>query len=99
MPTFLRGRGVSLASCAVLVALCCGAVVRAHEIGTTRVSVVFSEGRTYDIEIVTDAVALAEKIEASAGRTAPVDTRPDRLRSLLAGSDKQFRKRVTIAFD
>ena len=60
---------------------------------------VFREGRTYDIEIVTDAAALVEKLEASAGRPATVDTRPDRLRSLLAGFDEQFRKRVTIAFD
>ena len=48
-------------------ALACGALVHAHEIGTTRVSVLFHEGRGYDIEIVTDAAALVEKLEAVAG--------------------------------
>ena len=37
------------------------------EIGTTRVSVLFQEGRTYDIEIVTDAAALVEKLKACRG--------------------------------
>src|SRR5215213_8156546 len=54
--------------CAAIVALPGETMVRAHEIGTTRVSVVFHEGRTYDVEIVTDAAALAEKLDASAGQ-------------------------------
>lgn len=87
------------ALCAVVVALFCGAAVRAHEIGTTRVSVLFQEGRTYDVEIVTDAAALVEKLEASAGWSSPADTRPARLQSLLAGFDEKFRQRVKIAFD
>ena len=33
------------------------AAAHAHEIGTSRVAVVFHEGHTYDIEIVTDATA------------------------------------------
>jgi len=94
-----RFRFVGPAVCAATVAVWCGAVVRAHEIGTTRVSVLFRAGHTYDIEIVTDAAALVDKLAAFAGRPAMVDTRPDRLRSLLAGFDEQFRKRVTIAFD
>jgi hydrogenase/urease accessory protein HupE len=99
MPSVLRRRRfVVLAVCVVMIAIWCG-TVRAHEIGTTRVSVVFSEGRTYDIEIVTDAASLVEKLEASAGRPAAVETRPDHLRSLLVASDEQFRKRVAIAFD
>ena len=83
---------------AVVVSLLCGAAVRAHEIGTTRVSVLFQAGRTYDVEIVTDAVALAEKLEASAG-SSPADTRPDRLQSLLISFDEAFRQRVKMAFD
>ena len=55
------------ALCAAVFVLLCSEAVRAHEIGTTRVSVLFDEGRTYDIEIVTDAAALVEKLEASAG--------------------------------
>jgi hydrogenase/urease accessory protein HupE len=35
---------------------------QAHEIGTTRVSAVFHHQRTYEIEVVTDATALDEKL-------------------------------------
>ena len=90
---------VGPALCAVVVALLCGAGVRAHEIGTTRVSVLFQEGRTYDVEIVTDAAALVEKLEASAGGSSPADTRPARLQALLTSFDEKFRQRVKLAFD
>ena len=90
---------VGPALCAVVVALLDGAAVRAHEIGTTRVSVLFQEGRTYDVEIVTDAAALVEKLEASAGGSSPADTRPARLQSLLTSFDEKFRQRVKIVFD
>src|SRR6266849_4851524 len=83
---------------AAVVVLVCGAAVRAHEIGTTRVSVLFQEGRTYDVEIVTDAAALVEKLEASAGSSSPADSRPARLQSLLTSFDETFRQRVKIAF-
>src|SRR2546422_1900047 len=81
------------------VAFLCGASVRAHEIGTTRVSVLFQDGRTYDVEIVTDAAALVEKLEVSTGGSLPTDIGPARLQSLLTGLDETFRKRVKIAFD
>jgi hydrogenase/urease accessory protein HupE len=84
---------------ALVVALSCGAAVRAHEIGTTRVSVLFQEGRRYHVDIVTDAASLVEKLEASAGRSLPADTSPARLQSLLPGFDERFRQRVKIAFD
>jgi hydrogenase/urease accessory protein HupE len=84
---------------AAVVALLCGAAVRAHEIGTTRVSVIFQEGGTYDVEIVTDAAALVEKLEASSGLPSSADTRPARLQSLLTSFDERFRLRVKIAFD
>jgi hydrogenase/urease accessory protein HupE len=44
--------------------------VRAHEIGTTRVTASFHEGRTYEIEVVTDAVSLAEKLAMAGGDAA-----------------------------
>src|SRR5207244_4635833 len=81
------------------VVLLCGATLRAHEIGTTHVSVFFRDGRTYDVEIVTDAAALVEKLEASTGSSTPDGTQPARLQSLLAGFDEQFRQRVKIGFD
>ena len=79
--------------------LVCGVALHAHEIGTTRVSVLFQEGRTYDIEIVTDATALAEKLEASVGATLPADAHAPALQSLIIGFDDRFRGRVKVAFD
>ena len=85
-----------LASCAMM--LLCIASAGAHEIGTTRVSVVFQPDRRYDIEIVTDAVSLAEKLAASAG--SPVaEISAERLQPVLASSAESFRRRVKIAFD
>jgi hydrogenase/urease accessory protein HupE len=84
---------------AAVLALCCGATLDGHEIGTTRVSVLFQADRTYDVEIVTDAASLVEKLEASAGGTSPADTRPAYLQALLRGFDEQFRQRVTLSFD
>jgi hypothetical protein len=103
------------------VGLCVAAVItvfiaapQAHEIGTTRVSVLFSQDtRTYQIEIVTDATALVEKLEAAAGPSAlgPVEgpalsrvegsssADPRRLESMSTTFDEIFRRRVRIAFD
>lgn len=58
-------RLVRAAACVAVLA--CGTVAQAHEIGTTRVSAIFHDDRRYEIEIVTDAAALVEKIEAVAG--------------------------------
>jgi hydrogenase/urease accessory protein HupE len=79
----------------------CGATIRAHEIGTTRVSMLFEDGRTYTVEIVTDAGALVDKLDAATGRQprSADDSRPAALLSLLERSDEQFRQRVTLAFD
>src|SRR2546426_2902182 len=90
---------VGPALCAAVAALLYGPVVRAHEIGTTRVAVFFQEDRTYAIEIVTDAASLVEKLEASAGSLPPADTGPARLQSLLTSFDEKFRQRVKIVFD
>lgn len=80
-------------------ALFCSLVAQAHEIGTTRVSILLHESKTYDIEIVTDATALAEKLEAAAGDRLPSGIRADRLQSLLTSFDERFRQRVMVAFD
>ena len=84
------------AACAAL--LCCG-VVRAHEIGTSRVSVAFTEARAYDIEIVTDASALADKLEAATGGSAPSNLDPAGFKALLERFEPAFRQRVKIVFD
>ena len=53
------------------VIVCCTPVANAHEIGTTRVSVSFEHRESYDIEVVTDAMSLVEKLT---GQTPASDT-------------------------
>ena len=60
--------------CFGLLLLLGGVSANGHEIGTSRVAVQFGEGRTYQVDLVTDATALAEKLEASIGRTLPAST-------------------------
>src|SRR5215510_14765845 len=74
---------------AVLGALLFGAPLLAHEIGTTRVSVIFHQPRTYDVEIVTDAEALGEKLAVLSGGAPPT-------RGEFA---EVFLKRVHMTFD
>ena len=74
--------------------------VDAHEIGTTRVAVSFAPAGRYDIEIVTDAAALAEKLETVAGPPHPMGTTPAaQSDSQLAALDAVFRKRLRLEFD
>ena len=87
------------ALCAALIGVGGGTALHAHEIGTTRVSVLIRDGRSYDVEIVTDAAALVEKLEAMSGEDRRVDPRAAALQSQLTAFDEQFRRRVTIAFD
>lgn len=82
-----------------VVAILCSGTVRAHEIGTTHVSVVFQESGIYDVEVVTDATALAEKLDASSGLSLPPGIGPDRLLQVLTAFDDKFRRRVQLAFD
>lgn len=49
---------------ALFLAVFACAAARAHEIGTTRVTAAFHRDRTYEIEILTDRSALAEKLAA-----------------------------------
>ena len=92
-------RLVLAASGVVALVVLCGPVARAHEIGTTRVSVVFVADQTYRITIVTDAAALLEKLEASAGRPASPDRGRGQSEAALAALGETFRQRVTVAFD
>jgi hydrogenase/urease accessory protein HupE len=84
---------------AVVIVLLVSSAIRAHEIGTTRVSVVLHEGRTYDVEIVTDAATLFEKLAAVTGDSSPVNLGPSELQSLLTRFDETFRQRVKLRFD
>src|SRR5689334_10201651 len=73
--------------------LICGYGAHGHEMGTTRVTVSFQEGRAYEIELVTDAQSLLDKLSAYAGN----DTA--QMQASLASRDEQFRRRMKIAFD
>ena len=75
------------------------ASLSAHEIGTSRVSVLFPEGRTFDIELVTDAAALLEKLETVTGKPVTQHTSAAEMKTLLEGFDDQFRRRISVAFD
>jgi hypothetical protein len=99
MSSISRRIWVLAATLCLATALSSQSVVQAHEIGTTRVSAVFHAGRSYEIEIVTDAAALVEKLEASAGRSSVADRRAAALESLLSALEGRFRERVRIAFD
>src|SRR4051812_34922568 len=75
--------------------------LEAHEIGTTRVSATFHEGR-YDIEIVTDAPSLVEKLNAVGGvesRTSASDPGAAALADRLTAGSDIFGQRLTVAFD
>lgn len=89
----------AMAVSAALTALLCGSGARAHEIGATRVSVLFEDRRAYAIEIVTDAAALAEKLEAAAGAGPSLEVDPARLEASLQTFEEMFRQRVKVMFD
>lgn len=96
--------GPRTAAASVLILLLSYAtLLRAHELGTTLVSAVLQDGRTYDIEIVTDAVALAEKLDAVSGvqgpSLPPAALTPAGFAEWLAERDDIFRQRVGVAFD
>src|SRR5262245_39950415 len=76
-----------------------GSTIHAHEIGTTRVSVLFHEGGTYDVEIVTDAATLAEKLTAVTGDPSSANLGRSELQSTLTRFDEAFRQRVKLRFD
>jgi hypothetical protein len=82
--------------CAVAAVFFGTTAVYAHEIGTTRVSAVFQGKTSYEIEIVTDAMSLVEKLSA---QTPPSDIGPVALQAQVKAYDEVFRRRVTVAFD
>ncbi len=95
-----RGSGHRLVTAvgSVAVWLFFGSIGSAHEIGTTRVSVLLKADRRYDVRIVTDAAALLEKLESSSGRPKS-STPPVLSQAAFRALDDVFRRRVTVAFD
>jgi hypothetical protein len=95
----MSSRSTAAAILSTALAYClCATGVGAHEIGSTRVSVLLARG-TYEIEIITDAAALVEKLQASAGSYPAFNTPADRLEHLLTGFDGRFLQRARVAFD
>lgn len=95
----LRRPFVHLARFTLVVALMIAAKAFAHEIGSTRVSILIQDDHRYQIEILTDATALAEKLKASVPNPSPIDDCPTCLQSLFASSEERFRQRVKVAFE
>jgi hypothetical protein len=96
-------RNLLLRAAACAAVLACGTLAQAHEIGTTRVSALFGDDHRYDIEIVTDAASLVEKLETLAGSGRAVfpgtELTPVDLADRLVALDEVFRQRVMVAFD
>jgi hydrogenase/urease accessory protein HupE len=78
----------------------------AHEIGTTRVSARFGQSAFYEIDVITDAAALMEKLETLSSIQPQLDASGNRqpqsagaLEALLPNYEEMFRKRLLVAFD
>ena len=71
----------------------------AHEIGTTRVSVIALDRSGFDIEVATDASSLLEKLETVAGETPSGTTDPSALQQRLDTLGPIFLQRVVVSFD
>lgn len=94
----MRARVVTV----LVLALVAAVRVAGHEIGTTQVTAVLTDGR-YEIEIVTDAAALLEKLhtvaDPASAATPANAARPEGLQARLEALDTVFRQRVEVAFD
>jgi hydrogenase/urease accessory protein HupE len=72
---------------------------RAHEIGTTRVTVTFPQDGTYRIEVVTDAMSLLEKLETVAQQPRSGAKEAADLRARLRADASLVPRRIGVAFD
>lgn len=74
--------------------------VPAHEIGTTRVSLLLRDADRYTFEVKTDAVALLEKMQSLTGNPATeAPTDPLLLKQQLELLTPVFQQRLVVAFD
>src|SRR5262249_33716020 len=71
----------------VLLAATASVALQAHEIGTTRVTVSIDREPRYRVEIVTDAAALLEKLEAANGQTVQAGATPAQIGNRLTALD------------
>ena len=75
------------------------ASAHAHEIGTTQIAVSFADDGRYEILIVTDAVALVDKLQAAGGESPTGGSDPARLQAEMPALDSRFRQRIVLTFD
>ena len=80
---------------ALIAVLLAGFAAEAHEIGTSRVNINFSQQGAYTIEVTTDAVSLAEKLIPG----PPPAPDAVQLQARLTGAEGVFRRRVKLKFD
>ena len=71
----------------------------AHEIGTTRVSLIALDHARFDIEVATDASSLLEKLETIAGEVPSGTRDPAALQHRLNTLSAIFQQRVNVSFD
>jgi hypothetical protein len=89
-------RHLRVTTAALALATMCAATAAAHEIGTTRVTVLFPTADSYRVDIQTDGPSLLEKLETVAG--LPSTQRMPQA-AVFAALQDVFRDRVAIAFD
>ena len=92
-------RRAAVLVCGLTVLMSLTAVLDAHEIGTTRVSVLALDAARFEIEVVTDAAALLEKVETVAGETPSGETDPSAIERHLERLGSIFQRRVAVSFD
>lgn len=74
-------------------------VTYAHEIGTTRVAVVFDDPGTFRVAVVTDAISLLEKAEVAAGQKRSGTSDPAGLLTRLRYFAPLLLDRIDVSFD
>jgi hydrogenase/urease accessory protein HupE len=84
--------------CALAVLWSLTVTLGAHEIGTNRVSVIALERSRFDIEVVTDARTLLERMETIAGEPASGAVDVAALRQRLETLGPIFQRRVNVSF-
>jgi hypothetical protein len=91
--------GHSLAIAGALTVLVATATASAHEIGTTHVEVLVQDADRYSIEVVTDAAALLDKLEAVASEHTEDRRSAARIHASFARLDPIFRTRLHLRID
>ena len=82
-----------------LVVFLAAVVASAHEIGTTRVSVLFDPSGAFEIEVAADGSNLVEKLDAVSGGASQQESNAAVLERKLRAFEALYRQRIKIEFD